>query len=73
MILNPICPKCGFELAAKIGTKIIVCVVCNTEYKMVQIRHVIKKKLQRVGYLPDIYNEFGTINHISPMNKKSWK
>ena len=39
-ILRPVCPLCGFELAAKIGTTIVVCVVCDEEFELV--RRIVK-------------------------------
>jgi len=35
--LRPICPLCGFELAAKIGTIIVGCVVCDKEFELMEI------------------------------------
>ena len=34
--LEPLCPKCGFVLAAKVSTKFVVCVICDIEYLLVE-------------------------------------
>jgi len=34
--MRPLCNVCGFELAGKIGTVIVVCVVCGTEFDLVK-------------------------------------
>lgn len=33
--IRPLCDVCGFELVGKIGTVIVVCVVCGTEFDLV--------------------------------------
>ncbi len=34
--LKPLCPECGFELVAKIGSEIIVCVLCSSEFELIK-------------------------------------
>ena len=35
--LHPVCPVCGFQLAAKIGGMTVVCVVCDKEFELVEL------------------------------------
>lgn len=36
--LKPLCPLCGSGLAAKIGTVLVVCVICQVEFELVRKR-----------------------------------
>ncbi len=36
--LQPLCPLCGFELAAKIGGMILVCVMCDEEFDLRRLK-----------------------------------
>ena len=32
--LSPVCPDCGFRLSPKIGTVVVVCVLCGSEFEL---------------------------------------
>lgn len=66
--LNPLCPECGFTLAAKIGTRIVVCILCSSEFDLIKKN----QGLDEFFWGKKHDKRFGG-NEISQKNKEEWK
>jgi hypothetical protein len=65
--LRPLCLDCGFQLAAKIGTKIVACILCGSEFDL------IKKNQGLDEFLRGKHDKRFGGNEISQQNKEDWK
>lgn len=58
--MDTICPDCGFSLSPKIGTLIVVCVLCGSEFELKKIFSGLDEFLWKKGMNDYVFkkNEF---------------